>query len=173
MTEINHKAWLDSGIGKDMSDGEARELFMISRRERFNPGEKLFEEGETPNSFFLLCKGEVDIVKQGAVLATLGPGALVGEMSLLTKEKRTAAAFVKKESTVLRVAWKDFEELLNQSPQAAYKLMLSIAKVMALRLHAINARLAEMQAKNVNQAPHEQIEEFQDFKKKLLSDWSF
>ena len=173
MNEINHRAWLESGIGKDMTDGEARELFMISRRERFQPGEKLFSEGEAANAFFLVCKGEVDVVKRDSLLATLGPGSLVGEMSLLTAEQRSAAAVVRSEATVLRVAWKDFEELLNQSPQAAYKLMFSIARVMALRIHAINARLAELQAKNANQAPHEQIEEFQDFKKKLLSDWSF
>lgn len=173
MTEINHKAWLDSGIGRDMTDGEARELFMISRREHFQSGERLFDEGETPAAFFLVCKGEVDVVKQDALLATLGPGSLVGEMSLLTKEKRSAAAVVKTEAVVLRVAWKDFEDMLSQSPQAAYKLMVSIARLMALRLHAINARLAELSMKNANQAPHEQIEEFQDFKKKLLSDWSF
>lgn len=173
MSEINHKAWLESGIGKDMTEGEARELFMISRRERFAVGEKLFDEGEQPTGFFLVCKGEVDIVKKDALLATLGPGSLVGEMSLLTRESRSAAALVRSEATVLRVQWKDFEELLGQSPQAAYKLMLSIARVMASRLHAINARLAELAQRNQNQAPHEQIEEFQSFKKKLLSDWSF
>lgn len=176
--DINHTVWLESGIGRDMSDGEARELFMISRRERFQVGERLFQEGEVPSSFFLLCKGEVDIVKTAddsskAVLASLGPGALVGEMSLLTKETRTASALITKESVVLRVAWKDFEELLSQSPQVAYKLMFAIARVMALRIHKINARLADLHSKAQNHSPHEQVEEFAAFKAKLLQDWSF
>src|SRR5437868_1308196 len=120
MTEITHHLWLQSGIGKDLSEAEARELFMNSRRERYTGGDKLFEEGDAPVSFFLIASGEVDVVKRGergtsTVLATLGTGSVVGEMSLLTGDTRSATAFVKKDATVLRVQWKDFEELLRQN----------------------------------------------------------
>ena len=178
-SDISHQLWLKSVIGKDLTDGEARELFMISRREAFKKGERLFEEGEEPVALFLLAEGSVEITKKiGAghttTLATLSTGAIVGEMSLLTKEKRSAAAIVTTNSaTALRVSWKDFEKLLGENPAVAYKMMHALSRVLASRLRNINMRLAEMAERNLNNAPHEQIEEFQTFKKKLFSDWSF
>jgi CRP-like cAMP-binding protein len=177
--EVSHQLWLKSVIGKDLSDGEARELFMISRREKYKKGERLFEEGEDPVALFLLAEGTVEITKKighghTTILAQLSAGAIVGEMSLLTKEKRSAAAIVTTNSaTALRVSWKELEDLLGQNPAVAYKFMFALARVLASRLRNINARLAEMQDRNLNNAPHEQIEEFQSFKKKLFSDWSF
>jgi CRP-like cAMP-binding protein len=180
--EISHQLWLTSVLGKDLSDGEARELFMISRRERYEKGQKLFDEGEEPIALFLLAEGSVEITKRigtigggnTTILASLSAGAIVGEMSLLTKEKRSAAAIVTTPTaTALRVSWKELEDLLAQNPAVAYKLMYALARTLATRLRNINSRLAEMAERNLNHAPHEQIEEFQSFKKKLFSDWSF
>ena len=178
MTEITHQLWLGSIVGKDLLEGEARELFMISRREHYTKGEKLFDEGADAVALFLLADGAVDIVKKTqsgtTTLATLHKGSIVGEMSLLTKEKRSATALVSSErATTLKISWKDFEELLTQNPACAYKLMYALARVLAARLRNINARLAEMGERNLNHAPHEQIEEFAAFKNKLFSDWSF
>ncbi|MBI1944091.1 MAG: cyclic nucleotide-binding domain-containing protein [Deltaproteobacteria bacterium] len=178
--EISHQTWLKSVVGKDLSDGEARELFMISRRERFKKGDKLFDEGEAAVALFLVADGTVEIGKKIAggkehtAIASLHAGAIVGEMSLLTKEKRSASAVVTSEhATVLRVSWKDFEELLAQNPAVAYKLMYALARVLAARLRSINARLAEAAERSLDANPHEQVEEFQAFKKRLFSDWSF
>lgn len=178
-SEISHHTWLKSVLGKDLTDGEARELFMMSRRERYQKGDVLFQEGEEPVALFLLADGTVEITKRigggnTTSLAALSAGSIVGEMSLLTREKRSASALVTTATaTVLRVSWKDFEELLVQNPAVAYKLMYALARVLAVRLRNINMRLAEMAERNQNHAPHEQIEEFQSFKNKLFSDWSF
>lgn len=177
--EISHLTWLKSVVGKDLTDAEARELFMISARERFSRGDQLFEEGSEPNALFLLADGEVDIMKKlpdGTLhgLATHSAGAVVGEMSLLTREMRSASAVVRSpEATVLRVTWKDLEELLKREPAVAYKLMYALARVLAGRLKTINVRLGDAATRSANNNPHEQIEEFQAFKKKLFADWSF
>lgn len=176
--EISHLTWLKSIVGADLTSTEARELFMISARERFMKGDKLFDEGGDPNALFLLADGEVAILKlhEGGshVLAVHGAGAVVGEMSLLTREQRSASAVVhSSEATVLRVTWKDFEELLKREPVVAYKLMYALARVLAGRLKTINNRIGDMASRTVNHNPHEQIEEFQAFKKRLFSDWSF
>jgi CRP-like cAMP-binding protein len=175
---FNHQLWLTSIIGKDLLEGEARELYMISRRERYTKGERLFAEGDEPVALWLLVAGDVEIVKKtGGVtttIATLHKGSIVGEMSLLTKERRSASATVtSSEAVTLRIAWKDFEDLLAQNPAVAYKLMYAIARVLSHRLRSINARLHQMAERNLNNAPHEQIEEFAAFKNKLFDDWSF
>jgi CRP-like cAMP-binding protein len=178
-SEISHLTWLKSIVGKDLTDAEARELFMISHRERFVGGDHLFDEGEPAAALFLIADGEVDIVKKVVgtnphTLATHGGGAIVGEMSLLTREQRSASAVIRSDdATVLRVTWKDLDQLLQREPAVAYKLMASLARMLAGRLKAVNTRLTELAAKTPNNNPYEQIEEFQAFKKKLFSDWSF
>ena len=177
--DISHLTWLKSMVGGDLTDAEARELFMISARERFVLGDKLFDEGGEPNALFLLADGEVEILRRlpdgtAHSLAVHAAGAVVGEMSLLTRELRSAAAVVRSpEATVLRVTWRDFEELLRREPVVAYKLMYALARVLAGRLKTINKRIGDMASRTVDHNPHEQIEEFQAFKKRLFSDWSF
>ncbi len=177
--EISHLNWLKSIVGKDLTDGEARELFMISRRETYRRGDQVFAEGDDANALFLIAFGEVDIRKKLAdgtqhSLAVHPEGAVIGEMSLLTRELRSASATVtSSDATILRVTAKDLDELLSREPAVAYKLMYALARVLAGRLKAINHRLADLSTRTVDSSPHEQIEEFQAFKRKLFSDWSF
>ena len=111
----------------------------------FKKGDKLFDEGEPAVSLFLVASGTVEIGKRIAsgrertALASLHAGAIVGEMSLLTKEKRSASAVVTSENaTVLRVTWKDFEDLLAQNPAVVYKVMYALARVLSSRLRSIH-----------------------------------
>jgi CRP/FNR family transcriptional regulator, cyclic AMP receptor protein len=178
LSDISHQTWLRSHVGEHLTDGEARELFMISRRERFNSGDKLFEEGSSPHSLFLVAEGTVDIVKKTAggthVLASHSDGAIVGEMSLLLQEKRSASAVITSaQATVLRVAWRDFDELLRQNPVVAYKLMYALARLLSSRLKNINMKMGDLAKRSQDHSVHEQVEEFQTFKKQLMSDWSF
>jgi CRP-like cAMP-binding protein len=177
--EISHHTWLKSIIGKELSEAEARELFMISRRELYRRGDVLFAEGEAPDSIFLVAQGEVDIRKKLAdgsphSLATHHAGAVVGEMSFLTRHIRSASAIImSSEAVILRVTAKDLNELLAREPAVSSKLMFALASVLAGRLRAVNLRLTELAEANMNHNPHEQIEEFEAFKRKLFSDWSF
>jgi CRP-like cAMP-binding protein len=177
--DISHQTWLKSSIGRELSEGEARELFMISKRERHVRGDRLFVELDEPTSLYLVAEGEVDIVQRRAdggdhVLARHQSGAIVGEMSLLTREPRSASAVVASaEATILRVTARDLDELLAREPTVAYKVMFALARVLATRLRAVNHRLTDMSERTANANPHEQIEEFAAFKKKLFTDWSF
>ncbi|MBM4291652.1 MAG: cyclic nucleotide-binding domain-containing protein [Deltaproteobacteria bacterium] len=63
----------------------------------FTQGDQLIEEGEEARGVFVVCCGRVDITRrtqEGETidLATLGAGALVGEMGLITNSPRVATA---------------------------------------------------------------------------------
>jgi CRP-like cAMP-binding protein len=177
--EISHHTWLKSVIGTEFSDGEARELFMISRREVYQRGDVVFAEGDTPDSIFLVAQGDLDIRKKLAdgtphSIASHHAGAIVGEMSFLTRQLRSASAVVtSSEATILRVTAKDLNELLGREPAVSSKVMFALATMLAGRLRAVNLRLTELAESSVDHNPHEQIEEFEAFKRKLFSDWSF
>lgn len=56
----------------------------------FAPGDVVLREGERGDDAYLLREGEVEVLRGERVLATLGPGAFVGEVSALTGTARTA-----------------------------------------------------------------------------------
>ncbi len=176
-TEVNHRLWMTSVIGKELTDGEARELYMASKREAYKKDETLFREGDEAVAFFLIVSGDIDIEKSsgGTVtqIAQLGTGSIVGEMSLLTHEKRGACARVATdEAVVLRVDWRDFERLLADDRAAAYKMMVALARLLAGRLKRINLKVADLMASS-GPGEGQKLEEFADFKQKLMRDWSF
>src|SRR3989449_1220614 len=61
-------------------------LVDIERRE----GEPLMEQGAMPDMLFVLETGTVDVLRDGERVASLGPGQVVGEISLIEPQRRTA-----------------------------------------------------------------------------------
>lgn len=183
MSGISHELWMSSVLGQDLSDAEARELFLVSRRETYDEGKLIFAEGDPANSFFLIVDGAVDVEKSAkdgtaVAIASLDPGAVVGEMSLLIQEPRSAGARVKRgPATVLRVEWKDFQTLMNENRAASQKLVLALARLLAQRLKLINLRVAEL-TNEARAAPGadkfaEKLDELARFKAKLFKDWNY
>jgi len=64
----------------------------------YEPGDYIIRQGEPPSGFYVIEKGEVDIVRtspeqpDGEVIATLGAGNFFGEAALLNNRPRTASA---------------------------------------------------------------------------------
>ena len=55
-----------------------REIAMVDA----DAGSTLFEEGDAADGVASIVEGTVEILKRGRVLATLGPGTVVGELSM-------------------------------------------------------------------------------------------
>jgi MFS family permease len=53
-------------------------------------GESVFEQGDLGDRYFVIESGEVEVVGDGRVIATLGPGQGFGEIALLRVGRRTA-----------------------------------------------------------------------------------
>jgi CRP-like cAMP-binding protein len=54
-------------------------------------GTKLAQEGRFAYEFFAIREGTADVTREGAVLATLGPGDFFGEIGLLGADRRVAS----------------------------------------------------------------------------------
>jgi len=56
-------------------------------------GSTLFEEGDPADGVAAIVEGTVEVLKQGRVLTTLGPGSVLGELSMFVPSaSRTATA---------------------------------------------------------------------------------
>ncbi len=124
--------WHDSAV--DAHDLEKVPLFADLRhkdRERIArwadsvdlpAGYSLLREGRFPHEFFIVLEGQVEVTKDGAPLATLGPGDFFGEIALLEDERRTATVIA---STPVRVAVmgaREFDSIVEQMPTVAARL---------------------------------------------------
>jgi CRP/FNR family cyclic AMP-dependent transcriptional regulator len=89
--EILGQLDLFGGIGQN----HLKRVVAIGGEERFKKNEKVFDEGDTGDKFYLILEGAVRISRFVAgmgeeALAVLRPGAYFGEMSLIDDESRSA-----------------------------------------------------------------------------------
>jgi hypothetical protein len=82
------------------------------------PGEVLFREGEPGESFYVVLDGQLEVLlaigtSDEKLMAMLGPGEFVGEMSLLIPGRaRTASVRAVKAARLWRMTHTDFDALL-------------------------------------------------------------
>ncbi len=80
----------------------------------FESGEELLREGAPGDDAYLIQNGEVEVVHRDRVLATLGPGSFVGEVSALTGSVRTATVRAKTAVSAFRVSGDDVRPIVRK-----------------------------------------------------------
>ena len=165
---------LFAGVSEADIAGIARLATVID----YPPGGTIFVEGEPGDALYAVLRGQVDMRCRDRwgheqTLATLEPGAILGEIALLTDEPRAATAVTVAETTVLRLTHETFMALLQQRHGAAHRILYNLARGVASRLGEVNRRLmrllADQQVTKV--APRE--DEFDELKRKLFTEWKF
>lgn len=121
---------------------------LVEKAERIElgPGEVLFEEDAPAAEMLVVRKGRLDVVKHAlgseARIATLGPGDVVGEMSLIDIQPRSAAVRAVDVSTVVVLKHADIATLYREDPPSYTLLVLNIAREISLRLRRLDKLLA-------------------------------
>ena len=70
-------------------------LISILRSKEYKKQQYIFFQNEPGLNFFIIKEGEVEIIKEGIVVRTLGEFDYFGERSIILKENRTASARAK------------------------------------------------------------------------------
>lgn len=80
-------------------------------------------QGDTGTSLFILTRGEVDVLLEDKggrrPLATLKPGEVMGEMSVMTGEPRRATLQARSDAECYALNKDDFEDILQSRPELA------------------------------------------------------
>ncbi len=115
-------------------------------RETSSPvGSQIIREGETTGRLYVLVDGQLEVVKDGTVVANLAePGSIVGEMSVLLDQPHTAT--VRAASTTRLYEFDDAATFLASQPSLA----MLVAKTLAQRLYQSTTYLADFKRQYAN-----------------------
>ncbi len=128
-TELLAGCNLFSGLGNDQLAAVAETATEVE----FPAGRVIARQGEIGMGFFIVVDGEVRVIRDGALLATLGPGEFFGELSVLDGLPRIAQVVAELPTRCLAIASWDFERVLLDHPA----LTLSILRELAGRLRSV------------------------------------
>lgn len=90
-------------------------------------GTVLVDQGQTGREAFLILDGTVGIKRNGRKVATLGAGAIVGELALLDHGPRTATAVCESDATLLVVDRRHFLSIVESSHVLTSRLLEYLA----------------------------------------------
>ncbi|MDA8047217.1 MAG: cyclic nucleotide-binding domain-containing protein [Actinomycetota bacterium] len=98
-------------------------------------GSTLFEEGDPADGVAAILQGSVEVLKNGRILTTLGPGSVLGELSVFVPSaSRTATA--RASSSVRMINWRaeHVRDRLARHERLATAIVADMAFVLAERL---------------------------------------
>jgi CRP-like cAMP-binding protein len=90
-------------------------------------GSLIVDQGQTGREAFVILDGSVTVKRNGRKVTTLGPGAIVGELSLLDHGPRTATAICETDCSLFVVAQRHFLAVIDDVPTIGHKLLASLA----------------------------------------------
>jgi len=108
--------------------------------EKYEAGKIIFLEGEHGDNMYMILRGEVSISYEGVLLATLTSGDIIGEMSLLDSQPRSATAMALADVSLLCVSKENFLPLVKNSDEFTIRLLSSFSN----RIRVQNRIISEL-----------------------------
>jgi CRP-like cAMP-binding protein len=125
------KAYVDNLRNVPLFNGcTNKELDRIARsgdEVRMPEGTLLADQGQTGREAFVVLGGTVSVKRNGRKVASLGPGSIVGELSLLDHGPRTATVVCEEDITIFVISQRHFLAVLDDVPTISHKLLASLA----------------------------------------------
>jgi CRP/FNR family transcriptional regulator, cyclic AMP receptor protein len=90
---------------------------------RFEPGRAILKELEPGQHLVVITAGTATVQRGKTTIATVGPGDVVGEMSLIDDEPRSATVRADSEVDGIAIYRTAFRRLLEEHPSMASKLL--------------------------------------------------
>lgn len=137
------------GVDEDV----LRALLEAAHPRLFAPGEVILDEGSTGQEMYLVISGSVEIVKgrgtEAVVLATRGPGELVGEMGLIDASARSATVRALESARLLAFGDRELNSFWIRQPL----LLRRVIQTLTGRLRQADLQIIEdLQRKNAELA---------------------
>jgi CRP/FNR family transcriptional regulator, cyclic AMP receptor protein len=134
-------------LSRDFTWNELEELAKYLVVELFSKGAVVFQEGDKRAFMCIIHKGQVNILKESGqdhkLIASIGPGKIFGEMSVVDGSPRSASAVASEETALMILTGQAFNRILDEKPRLGAKILQKIAVIMSYRLRETTGVLAD------------------------------
>ena len=117
----------------DLSEGDLEHIATLAAEVSIPAGKELVREGDYSYELLAIEEGTAKVERGGEHLADLGPGDVVGEMGVLSREQRNATVTATTPMRLVTLDRWDTKKLRKMSPELADRLAEIIS---ARREHA-------------------------------------
>ena len=140
-----------------LDSAERADVVRIMEVTRLREGETVFREGDLGDAWYVISEGTARVLKEGdgarQEIAKLSRGEMFGEMAILDGSARSATVEATSDLTLFRFRRSRFDDLLDQGSLGAYKLVVSMARVLSQRQRDLTRQLAELMEQKTGRVP--------------------
>ena len=133
-----------SEIFQNTPESDLVELSAILEEIYLDAGKVLFSKGDVGNSMYFIYSGAIKVHDGEHVLAVLGENEVVGELSVLDSESRSASATATEDTILLKLEQEAFYEIMLNNAD----ILKGILKTLCRRLRIINKKSTSMAKTN-------------------------
>jgi CRP-like cAMP-binding protein len=140
----------DTELFRDLSTRDLAELELVTTLTTVPRGRVFYRPEDPGERLFLLRQGRVQLYRispegKKLVIATLGPGALFGEMALLGQQMHNAFAEAMEDCAIMVMSRADLERLMLNDPTIGRRILALTQR----RLTDAESRLEDMAFKGI------------------------
>lgn len=138
------KSKLCSGLKYDQLQTLAQYLHAYAAPE----GSFICREGDQSDFMCLVCRGRIAVLKNdlsnnSKIIATVGPGQTIGEMSIVDGGTRSASLLVQTSALLMVLSVERLQQMKEDVPKLWGELLLQLARMLSKRLRLTSGVLTE------------------------------
>ncbi|HJR93433.1 MAG TPA: cyclic nucleotide-binding domain-containing protein [Acidimicrobiia bacterium] len=121
LTDILH----DIPLFAHLTKAQLRAVAKVATEEVYEPEAVILRQLDAAQHMVAIVHGKARVTRDGQTLATVGAGDVVGEMSLIDGQRRSAGVIAETEVEGVVLYRSAFMKLLETTPAMAIKLLLA------------------------------------------------
>ena len=134
----------------ELSPEELDQVAQVAIPRSYPRETRVFHEGDPGDACYIVSQGSCRVTRQHSdgrviTLATLGPGAIFGELAMLDGERRSASVEAAENTELLALPAIDVRKLIRSHPGMAEKLVVALTR----RLREANERISRQSFQTV------------------------
>jgi CRP-like cAMP-binding protein len=110
-------------IFADLPEEELTRLAAIGSEVEVGSGETIIAKGDPGTHLYVVATGQVRVHDGDRTVATLGEGAVFGELSVLDPEPRSASVTAVDDTLLFRIGQEALYELMADRPSVAHNII--------------------------------------------------
>lgn len=127
---------------QNLTDDQVKAVLALATEKTFEGGDTLVRQFDKNSDMMLVVRGKVCIKTfSGEVIAEMGPGSVIGEVSLVDEAPRSATVIAIGQTVASILNSAKLRELLDSDPALKAAVIENVAKILCARLRAANVHL--------------------------------